>query len=124
EAAEVKKTAESATAELRQSLQKEHDRAEALSAELAKAQRNTETQLALSSKAGDEAAQVKQAAESATAGLRQSLQKERERVEALADELERARRDTGPQPASASRAGHEAAQVTQLKPHADSHTAS
>ena len=87
EAAQVKKAAESATAELRQSLQKEHDRAEALTSELAKAQRDIETQVALSSKAGDEAAQLKQlkeAAESATAELRQSLQKERDRAEALA----------------------------------------
>src|SRR5204862_984705 len=105
EAAQVKQAAESATAELRQSLQKEHDRAEALSAELAKAQRNTETQLALSSKAGEEAAQVKQAAESATAELRQSLQKERESVEALTNELVRARRDTETQLALASKAG-------------------
>ena len=87
EAAQVKKAAESATAELRQSLQKEHERAEALTSELAKAQRDIETQVALSSKAGDEAAQLKQlkeAAESATAELRQSLQQERDRAEALA----------------------------------------
>src|SRR5205085_10895712 len=83
EAAKVKQTAESATAGLRQSLQQEHDRAEALSAELANAQRNTETQFALSSKAGDEAAQVTQTAESATAELRQSRQQERDRAQGL-----------------------------------------
>jgi hypothetical protein len=76
EAAQPKQAAESATAELRQSLQREHDRAEALATELAKARRDLETQVALSSKKGDEAAQFKQVAESATAELRQSLQRE------------------------------------------------
>src|SRR5207244_13124018 len=78
EAAQLKQAAESATAELRQSLQKEHDRAEALAGELATARRDIETQVA--SKTGDEAAQLKQlkqAAESAKAELRQSLQQER-----------------------------------------------
>ena len=107
------KAAESATAELRQSLQKEHDRAEALTGELAKARRDLETQLALSSKAGDEAAQVKKAAESATAELRQSLQKEHDRAEALTGELAKARRDLETQVALSSKAGDEAAQVKQ-----------
>src|SRR5204863_48603 len=123
EAAKVKQTAESATAELRQSLQKEHDRAEALSAELAKAWRDLETQLVLSSKAGDEAAQVKQTAESATAELRQSLQKEHDRAEALSAELARARRGIETQLALASKADDEAAQRTQLKEAAESATA-
>src|SRR5438874_2020195 len=113
EAAQVKQAAESATAELRQSLQQEHDRAEALRGELGKAQGNTETQLALSSKAGDEAAQVKQAAESATAELRQSLQKEHDRAEALSAELAKAQRNTETQLALSSKAGEEAAQVKQ-----------
>ena len=87
ESAQLKQAAESTTAELRQSLQKEHDRAEALTSELGKARRDIETQVALSSKAGDEAAQLKKAAESTTAELRQSLQKEHDRAEALASEL-------------------------------------
>ncbi len=110
---QLKQAAESATAELRQSLKKEHDRAEALANELARAQRDIETQVAL---AGDEAAQLKQlkqAAESATAELRQSLQKEHDRAEALAGELARARRDTETQVALASKAGDEAAQLKQ-----------
>ena len=121
-----KKAAESATAELRQSLQKEHDRAEALTGELAKARRDLETQLALSSKAGDEAAQLKQlkdAAESATAELRQSLQKEHDRAEALTSELARAQRDLETQVALSSKAGDEAAQLKQLKEAAESATA-
>ncbi|MBR1298578.1 hypothetical protein [Bradyrhizobium sp. AUGA SZCCT0042] len=110
EALQVKKAAESATAEFRQSLQKERDRAEALTSELAKAKREIETQLALSKKAGDDAAQ-KNAAEKATAELRQSLQKERDRTEALNGELAKARRDIETQLALSSKAGDEAQQV-------------
>ena len=118
-----KQAAESATAELRQSLQKEYDRAEALTSELARARRDIETQVALASKAAGEAAQVKQAAESATAELRQSLQKEHERAEALTSELARAQRDIETQVALASKAGDEAAQLKQLKEAAESTTA-
>src|SRR5207244_7842071 len=110
EAAQFKQAAESATAELRQSLQQEHDRAEALAMELAKARRDLERQVALSSKKGDEAAQFKQAAESATAELRQSLQQEHDRAEALATELAKARRDLETQVALSSKKGDEAAQ--------------
>jgi len=70
----------------------EHDRAEALATELAKAREAVETQVALSSKRGDETAQLKQAAESETTELRQSLQEEHDRAEALATELAKARR--------------------------------
>src|SRR6266566_1671248 len=97
EAAQLKLAA--ATAELRQSLQREHDRAEALATELAQARRDLETQVALSSKKGDEAAQLKQVAESATAELRQSLQREHDRAEALATELAQARRAMEQKPA-------------------------
>ncbi|MBR1155268.1 hypothetical protein [Bradyrhizobium sp. JYMT SZCCT0428] len=119
EAAQEKKAAESATAELRQSLQKEHDRAEALTGELAMTRRNIETQLALSGKAGEEAAQVTKAAESA----RLSLQKEHDRAEALTSELARAQRDIETQVALASKAGDEAAQLKQHKEAAESATA-
>src|SRR6266566_2767337 len=99
EAAQLKQAVDSATAELRQSLQQEHDRAEALAMELAKARRNLERQVALSSKKGDEAAQLKQAAESATAELRQSLQREHDRAEALVTELAQATRTVEQKPA-------------------------
>ena len=111
EAVQVKKAAESATAELRQSLQKEHDRAEALNGELAKAKREIETQMALSKKPGDEAAQVKKAAESARAELQQSLQKEHDRAEALNGELAKAKREIETQVALSKKAGDDAAQV-------------
>jgi hypothetical protein len=113
EPAQLKKAAESATAELRQSLQRERDRAEALASELASAQRDAETQVALSSKKGDEAAQLKKAAESATAELRQSLQREHDRAEALASELASARQDVETQVALSSKNGDEAAQLKQ-----------
>jgi hypothetical protein len=115
EAAQLKQAAESAKTELQQSLQKEHDRAEALAGELASARRDTETQVALASKTGAEAAQLKQAAESATAELRQSLQKEHDRAETLAGELTKARRDVETQVALSSKAGDEATQLAQVK---------
>src|SRR5216683_2071689 len=49
--------------------------------------------------AGDEAEQLKQAAESATAELRQSLQREHDRAEALVTELAQARRTMEQKPA-------------------------
>ena len=49
--------------------------------------------------AGDEATQLKQAAESATAELRQSLQREHDRAEALVTELAQARRTMEQKPA-------------------------
>jgi hypothetical protein len=113
EAAQLKKAAESATAELRQSLQREHDRAEALASKLASARQDVETQVALSSKKGDEAAQLKQAAESTTAELRQSLQQEQDKAEALASKLARARQDVETQTALSRKAGDEAVQFKQ-----------
>src|SRR6202165_3162109 len=113
EPAQLKQAAESATAELRQSLQREHDRAEALASELASARRDVETQVALSSKKGDEAAQLKQAAESRAAGLPQSLQQERDKAEAQASKLARARQDVETQTALSRKTGDEAAQLKQ-----------
>src|SRR6266478_2113618 len=77
EAAQLKQAVESATAELRQSLQRELDWVRDL----------------------DEAAQLKQAAESATAELRQSLQREHDRAEALVTELAQATRTMEQKPA-------------------------
>ncbi len=112
QAAQLKQAAESAMAELRQSLQKEHDRAEALASELARARRDIETQVTLPSKTRDEAAQLKQAAKSPTAELRQSLKKEHDRAEALAGELARAQRDIETQAALSSKTGAEAGAAT------------
>ncbi|MBR0801126.1 hypothetical protein JQ615_37785 [Bradyrhizobium jicamae] len=82
QAMQLSQAAENGMAELRQSLQKEHDRAEALAGELAKARRDIDTLLALPSKAQDRAAQANQGAEKATASQRQSLRTDHDRAEA------------------------------------------
>jgi BA14K-like protein len=98
EAVQLKQAVDSATAELRQSLQQEHDRAEALEAELVKAWRWYVGKL-LSMRDG-EADQFSQAVDSATAVLRQALQQEHDRAEALATELANARRAMEQKPAA------------------------
>src|SRR4029079_8610871 len=122
EAANLKQAAESAALELQKSLLQERERAAQLEQDLAAARRNNEEQIALASKAGDEAVlQAKKDAESATAGLRQSLQKERDRAEALTGELAKARRDNEHKIALASKAGEDS--VLQAKRDAESTTA-
>ncbi|MCS3578795.1 DNA repair exonuclease SbcCD ATPase subunit [Bradyrhizobium elkanii USDA 61] len=110
-ATQLSQAAESGVAELRQSLRKEHDRAEALAGELAKARRDLKAQLALSSKASDEASQAKKAAETATAELRQSLKTEHDRAETLTGELARVRGELETQLAVSSKAGGGTVQV-------------
>ena len=88
EAAQFRRTAEVTATELRQSLLQERDRAAALARELATARRDLETEVALSSKAGEDAEQLRQAAKAATAGLEQ----ERNRSAELARDLESAQR--------------------------------
>jgi hypothetical protein len=111
EAAQLKQAVEAATTGLQQSVQQERARAEALAGELAKARREVEAQAALSSKKDDEAAQLKRAAETATTGLQQSVQEERERAEALAGELAKAQREVKAQAALSSKKDDEAAQL-------------
>jgi methyl-accepting chemotaxis protein len=97
EAVQLKQAVDSATAELRQSLQQEHDRAEALEAELVKAWRYVGKLLSMRD---GEADQFSQAVDSATAVLRQSLQQEHDRAEALATELAKVRRAVEQKPAA------------------------
>ena len=89
EATQLKQAVDSATAELRQSLQQEHDRAEALERELVKAWRYVGKLLSMHN---GEADQFSRAVDSATASLRQSLEQEQDRAEALATELANVRR--------------------------------
>lgn len=96
EAVQLKQAVDSATAELRQSLQQERDRAEALEAELVKAWRYVGKLL---SRRDGEADQFSRAVDSATAALVQSLQQERDRAEALATELAKVRRAVEQKPA-------------------------
>jgi hypothetical protein len=109
--AQPKQSAESAAPEMRDSLQKERGRAEALATELARAQRDMETLAALASKMAEQAAQFKRGSDSKIAELQQSLQKERDRAEALASELATAGREVGSR--KASKSGDETAQLKQ-----------
>jgi hypothetical protein len=88
--ATIRKAAEAKAAKLQQ----ERDRAAALASVLATIHRGANTTVALSNKAGDEVTKFKQAAEKGSAELRQSLQKEQERGETLAQELAMARART------------------------------
>ncbi len=120
EASQLKKTADAGTADLRKSLQQEHDRAGRLEQDLAAARRDLETQTALAAKAGDEASQLKKTADAGTADLRKSLQQEHDRAGRLEQDLAAARRDLEAQTALAAKAGDEA---SQLKKTADAGTA-
>jgi hypothetical protein len=113
EAGQLKQVAESGSAELKRSLQQEHDRAEALAQDLSMARTTIYAHEAQSRKAGGEAADLKQAAESAALELRKSLQQERERAERLEQDLAAARHDVEIQTAQAARATTEAAELKQ-----------
>jgi hypothetical protein len=77
------------TAHHRKVLDEERARRAALWSELATAQREIEMQAAQLRRATEEAGQLRQAADSATAELRQSLQKEHDRTEATARDFAR-----------------------------------
>ena len=111
---------ELAASTVQHALGEERARSAALATELAKARQDVETQVALSSKRGDETAQLKQAAESETAELRQSLQQEHDRAEALRTELAKARQAVETQVTLSSKRGDETAQLKQA---AESETA-
>jgi len=95
ELAQLRKTTEGTTAELRQSLQQEREKVSALASELATARRDLETRAAASSNAVEELAQLRKTTEGTTAELRQSLQREREKVAALAPDLQSTKRMSG-----------------------------
>ena len=92
------------TAQHRQALDEERARRAALWSELATAQREVEVQAAQLRRAGEEAAQLKRATETVTAELRQALQQERDRAEAVARNSGSARLTVGarvtPEPAA------------------------
>jgi myosin heavy subunit len=80
-----------------------------VAAELAAARSKLDVKVALSSKADEEAAQLKQAAEAATA----ELQQERDRSATLTSELAKVRSELEAKVALSSKAGDEAAQLRQ-----------
>jgi len=104
----IRKAAEAKAAKLQQ----ERNRAAALASELATIRRD-DTTVALSNKAGDEVTKFKQAAEKGSAELRQSLQKEQERAETLAQELAMARARMNTFEAQARQASEHAAELKQ-----------
>jgi len=111
ETARVRQAAQSNAAELQNSLQQDRARAERLERDLAAAQRDVETQTALAAKAGDKSSLAKQTAESEVAELRRSMQKERDRADALARDLSLARSETYAHEARASKASDEVAEL-------------
>jgi septal ring factor EnvC (AmiA/AmiB activator) len=112
-AARAKQAAESSGSELQKSLQQEHARADQLEKDLAAARRDVETQTALATKASDEAARLKQAADNSAGDLQKSLQQERDRVGRLEQDLAAARRDVETRTAMVIRASAIAAQAKQ-----------
>jgi len=109
ETAGLKRAAQSGAAELQNSLQQARERAERLEQDLAAARRDVETQAALAAKAGEEVLRRKQAAEAGAAELRQSMQKERERADAQAQDLSLTRSAIYAYEAQVRKAGDEAA---------------
>jgi hypothetical protein len=113
ETAGVKQAAQSDAAELQNSLQQARERAERLEQDLAAARRDVETQAALAAKAGEEVLRRKQAAEAGAAELRQSMQKERERADAQAQDLSLTRSAIYAYEAQLRKAGDKAAELRQ-----------
>ena len=108
EATQLKQGAENCCAELKRSLQKEHDRAEALAQDLSMVHTAIYAYEAQTGRASDLAAGVKQAAESSAAELRNSLVREWERAARLHQSLAVTRGDVATQTALAIRVRAEA----------------
>jgi hypothetical protein len=113
EASQLKHAGESGAAELQKSLQQERERSARLEQDLAAAHRDVETQTALAAEASEEASRRKQAADASATELRQSMQKERERADALAQGLSMTRSAIYAYEAQARKAGDEAAELRQ-----------
>ncbi|MCP3370299.1 hypothetical protein [Bradyrhizobium cajani] len=114
DAAELKQAAQTDATDLQKALEQEHSRTVGLEQDLAASRRDVETQAALTAKAGDELARLKQAAEASAAELRRSMQREHERANALAQDLSMARTKIYAYEAHAARA-NEAAQQKQAE---------
>src|ERR1700738_2311882 len=111
QASRLKQESESGANELRKSLQR--DRAERLERDLATTRRDVEPRTSSAAKVGDDATQLKQAAESTVVELRKSLQQERDRAGRLEQDLAAARRDVETKTALAAKASGEATQLKQ-----------
>jgi hypothetical protein len=112
DASQLKQVAKD-SAELKRSLQKEHERADALAKDLSMGRAAIYAYEAQARKAIDQAAAPQQAAENGAAALRKSLQQEQERAARLQQDLVAARRDVETQTALAAKTGTEAARLKQ-----------
>lgn len=113
EVARLTQAAQAGAAEQKRSMQKEHERADALAQDLSMARSRIYAYEAQAAKASEEAAQLKQAEASDTADLKQSQQRERERAEQLARDLAKAGRDLDAETQRASKASEEVIRVEQ-----------
>lgn len=126
EAAQLKQAEASDTANLRQSQQRERERAEQMARDLAKASRDLAAETERAAKASEEVVRIKQAGEKDSAQLRSLLQRERERAAGLERDLASARHDGGAlvvkttpaasQPATASQAAPEEPPAAPVRP--------
>lgn len=104
-------TAPDESAGLKQALEQQRDRANALSGELTVARHEAESQAASIRAAGESAERQKQASERALAALRQSLQLELSKTEKLAEQLADAQRAGAAQTALTQKSVDEAMQL-------------
>ncbi|WBL81434.1 hypothetical protein I3J27_13780 [Bradyrhizobium xenonodulans] len=93
EISSLKQAGEPVATELQKTLQQERERSARLEQDLAAARRDVETQTALATKSGEEAASLKQAGNSVATELQKTLHQERERSAWLEQDLAAARRD-------------------------------
>ena len=113
EASQRRQAAEASATELKQSMQKERERADALALDLSMTRSAIYAYEAQARKAGDEAAELRQAVANDAPSLRKSAQDERERADRLAQDLAAARRDIEIQTALATKASEEASRLKQ-----------
>lgn len=113
EVARLTQAAQAGSAEQRRSMQKEHERADALAQDLSMARSKIYAYEAQAAKVSEQAAQLKQAEASETADVKQSQQRERERAEQLARDLAKAGRDLDAETQRASKASEEVIRVEQ-----------
>jgi hypothetical protein len=113
DASQLKQAAEQRSADPKRSLQKEHERAEALAKELSLAHAAIYAYEAQARKAADQAAGSREAAGDGAPALRKSLQQEQERAARLEQDLAAARRDVGTQTALVAKAREVAARSMQ-----------
>jgi len=112
EVARLTQAAKAGAVEQRRSMQKEHERAEALAQDLSMARSTIYAYEAQAAKASGEAARLKQAEANNTASLAQS-ERERQRADQLARDLAKASRDLDAQTERASKATEETARIKQ-----------